>query len=230
MSAASDVTPIRQPTANLAAALAKAQAEFPPIAKDRTVNTGTYKFDYATLSEIRTSVTPALSKHGLATSGSLVYRDDGTPGVEVMLLHGPSGETKSSNPLWAPAKPSKIQDLGSLLTYLRRYAECLLLDIVADEDDDGNAAEGNHGRELTARKGPAPKAAEPPPVDRASEIDMKNIYIAVGKFEKDRAKAQDWIETMIGPLPRDADGHRTIRGISKTDAQKLLKEAAKEPA
>ena len=36
-----------------------------------------------------------------------------------------------------------FQSIGSMITYLKRYAYCAILGIVADEDDDANAACGN---------------------------------------------------------------------------------------
>jgi hypothetical protein len=48
---------------------------------------------------------------------------------------------------------SKAQELGSALTYCRRYGLLLLFNLVGEEDDDGNAAQGNTK--------PAPKKSKP---------------------------------------------------------------------
>jgi hypothetical protein len=148
--------------AAVAAALAKAQGEFPTIERTRTVRVDTrdgrsYTFDYAPLDVTLSAVRPALAKHGLA-----LYHEVGLePGedprviVEAVLVHE-SGEELRSGKLVAPFE-AKIQALGSATTYLKRYTAEALLGVCAEQDDDGNAAQGN-GRIMQDR----PPRAEPP--------------------------------------------------------------------
>lgn len=142
--------------ASLAAALAGAQKAFAPIAKDRevTVTTqtgGTYKFKYATLDAIRNATMPALAEQGLAVSQALTDWGDNYA-VETTLYHS-SGEWISNvTPMFVTGRRSKDgsvmppgnQELGSAQTYARRYGLSALLCITADEDDDGNHADGHH--------------------------------------------------------------------------------------
>ena len=136
----------------LAEALAKAQKAFAPIPKDREVTvhakTGTYKFKYATLDAILSATKPALSEHGLVLAQGIT--EDGN-GLQTKLMHasgqwimnitgmivsgrrGPDGQTY----------PPSNQELGSAQSYARRYGISSLLCITADEDDDGNIADGN---------------------------------------------------------------------------------------
>lgn len=73
----------------------------------------------------------------------------------------------------------KAQELGSALTYCRRYGLALLFNLVGEEDDDGNAAQGakpqakSKGRKPAVKK-TTPKAAAPkakPPADEAGDED-----------------------------------------------------------
>lgn len=140
--------------AKLAEALSKAQKNFAPIPKDRevTVQTdkGKYKFKYATLDAIRTSTMPALSEQGLAVVQGMVNQGNGYA-IETRLLHS-SGEWVSNvTPMFVSGRvkdgrqyPPTNQELGSAQSYARRYGLSALLCITADEDDDGNTADGNH--------------------------------------------------------------------------------------
>jgi len=109
--------------AELAQALAKAQAELKNPPKDR-VNPH-YKSKYADLATIRDTVLPVLNKYGL----SVVQLPCELPGNEqvptrvglwTLLLHE-SGEYLGS---CIPLRPVKDdpQGMGSALTYARRYA------------------------------------------------------------------------------------------------------------
>jgi hypothetical protein len=142
--------------AKLAGALALAQKAFAPIPKDRevTVTTqtgGSYKFKYATLDAIRSATMPALSEQGLALVQAMVEHGNGHA-METTLFHS-SGEWVSNvTPMLISGRrgkdgqtyPPSNQELGSAQSYARRYGLSALLCITADEDDDGNTADGNH--------------------------------------------------------------------------------------
>lgn len=156
--------------AKLAEALSKAQKNFAPIPKDRevTVQTdkGKYKFKYATLDAIRTSTMPALSEQGLAVVQGMVNQGNGYA-IETRLLHS-SGEWVSNvTPMFVSGRvkdgrqyPPTNQELGSAQSYARRYGLSALLCITADEDDDGNTADGNHidGEREPYKAGPSGSA------------------------------------------------------------------------
>jgi hypothetical protein len=124
----------------LAAALAKAQTQFATVTRDKTVTVqtktgGSYKFSYAPLDTILGAVRGPLSENGLALVQML---DDGA--LETTLIHE-SGASLTGR--IALPNSSDIQGLGSAITYLRRYAIQAMLGIAAEEDDDGNHADGN---------------------------------------------------------------------------------------
>jgi hypothetical protein len=126
----------------LAAALAKAQSEFPKIPRDRTVEVATrsggkYKFAYAPLDTIMDKIRPVLKSNGLAFMQSLNGES-----LSTTLLHT-SGEWLASDPMPVRVADSGPQAFGSAITYARRYALTAILGIVTEDDDDGNAAEGN---------------------------------------------------------------------------------------
>lgn len=122
----------------LAKALAAAQAEMQDAKKDAT--NPHFKNRYATLSSVRTAVTPALTKHGVAVVQS--FEPHGADGVLIIttLLHE-SGQWLRSR-LYLPVAKKDAQGFGSAITYGRRYALAAIAGVAADDDDDGEAAVG----------------------------------------------------------------------------------------
>lgn len=107
---------------------------------------------YATLDEVWAQIKPALAEARLAvyctTSGS---GEEWRITTHIADLDTPE-EIKGDFPI--PAKGSP-QQIGSAITYARRYTLCSLLQIVtADEDDDGNAGQGQK-RQAAAAPAPA---------------------------------------------------------------------------
>lgn len=126
----------------LVAALATAQGEMPRVTKGETANVQTktghrYSYQYASLADIHAAVLPVLSRHGLAWTTMPTIREDGRYVLRCELAHT-SGESRTCEmPLPSMCTP---QELGSALTYARRYALCSIVGIAPDEDDDGAAA------------------------------------------------------------------------------------------
>lgn len=159
-------------------ALALAQGEFSEIKKNRKVSVtmksgGSYTFRYATLDSITAATRPALSKNGLSTSAWVKGE-----WLTVMLAHE-SGQWKSSR-VKVGVPNGDWQAYGSALTYSRRHVMSAMLDVAADEDDDGNAACGN---KITAR--------EVDPMEALwNGLDDKGI--------SGPAKQREWIERVLG--------------------------------
>jgi hypothetical protein len=69
------------------------------------------------------------------------------------LLHE-SGEGRSGEYLLPDPTRARPQDIGSAITYARRYSFCAVTGLVTEEDDDGNLAQQAH----STRSGGKPKA------------------------------------------------------------------------
>lgn len=149
------------PEMALFAALAAAQGEFPVIPKARTVKVqsakGNYSFDYAPLDVILAAVRPVLAKHGLSFVQT-VHTESEFQTLRTTLMHVAGARVVSDVPM--PQLPQMPQQVGSQLTYFRRYSLTLALGIAAEEDDDGNGAQ-DQPRQMADRRTPPPRAATP---------------------------------------------------------------------
>lgn len=128
----------------VATALAKAQAAFPSIEKNRVAQIrsekGNYEFHYADLASVLSAVTPSLTAQGI-TLLQPVTNAGGEVRVQTWLLHGESGQWIRSKVLSLTlTKDRPAKELGIAITYLRRYQVGALLGIAPEEDlDDGES-------------------------------------------------------------------------------------------
>lgn len=124
----------------LALSLSKAQAEFAPVPKSRTVdflyNGQRTKYNYADLSDFIDAVKGPMAKYGLSHTQQLVTIE-GRVVLWTRILHSSGQWILSTYPLTLGAKP---QDAGSAITYARRYTLSALLGVQSEDDDDGASA------------------------------------------------------------------------------------------
>jgi hypothetical protein len=141
---------------NLAKALVLAKIKMEAPHKNKT--NPHFKNKYADLSAVKESYQTALGETGLSVVSALALIDS-TLTLSTSLVHGETGEWIASDyPIPAGLKP---QETGSAVSYGRRYNVCALLDIVAEDDDDGEAAQ--KGAEKAAKvEQPKPTPAAPP--------------------------------------------------------------------
>lgn len=161
------------PVDKIGKALAKAQHEMKP-AKFNKVNPH-YKSKYADLAAIREATLPALNKNGMALYQGMSLNGTGVV-LRTLLIHE-SGQTLESE---YPIPLDQPQKMGSALTYARRYCWSAMCGIVADEDDDANAASDNSK--------PKDKARTDPRAGGQHEVGAFVLWDAFGietqKFEK----------------------------------------------
>jgi hypothetical protein len=200
----------------LAEALAAFQAELPRIRKDETAKvTGEgkngpvkYTYGYAGLDAVVEAVMPVLGKHGLSITSKTAFDQQGNFMLEVSLLHE-SGQRETG--YWPLPDPRRVgpQDLGSAITYGRRYLKLALTGTFpGGEDDDGAKAQqsardswedARPRRQVDDRQqqaGQEPQAAASPPKPKTSWTDAEvATYVArLAKVELPAAiQAYDWM-------------------------------------
>ena len=141
--------------ANINAALVAFQAELPDVSKGST--NPAFKSKYADLADVTKAVFPVLAKHGLAFTTAPDDTGDGLV-LRYALVHT-SGEAIRG--VWPLPDGAKAQELGSWITYGRRYCLSAVTGVTPDEDDDGNKATGaaRSQRQTAAQKVDAAVAA-----------------------------------------------------------------------
>lgn len=135
--------------AQLYTALAKFQAECPEINFDKTVSTKQYKFKFASLGNLIAKTKKPMSKYGLAIIQAPAHAPAGLVAVQTTLTHSgggaiatvfnmdiPKTNVKDSSGKIVGTKHTP-QDVGSAISYARRYAYAAILGLVAEEDNDG---------------------------------------------------------------------------------------------
>jgi hypothetical protein len=121
---------------SLREALLGLQEALPHVGKDQTADTGKYKYKYANLETIHDALLPILREHGLLWT---TWTALGAGGFALCYkLEHSSGEAITGDYFLPQAGP---QEIGSALTYARRYALCTATGLVpSGDDDDGRAA------------------------------------------------------------------------------------------
>jgi len=192
--------------ANLFAALAAFQAEVPVVAKAnsadvRTKTGGNYRYTYATLGDVARVVYPILGRHGLSFL-CLIERDEAGLTLKGILAH----ETSQMQQAVFPVFGNTPQEIGSALTYGRRYLLGCLTGVVTDDDDDGQAAQNAHratqGRPWAqSRPEPHPEPASPP--QPPAGVDFDGLLARAALETSKSALRELWSEAGSAGAPRD---------------------------
>lgn len=124
----------KTPAANIHAAFSAALADMTSPTANK-VNPA-FKSRYATLDHILDHVRPILAKHGLALTQS-VHSEEGRVGVQTRIV-GAEGLLELGSITIATKPETNAQQVGGILTYLRRQSIQASLGIATDLDDDGN--------------------------------------------------------------------------------------------
>jgi hypothetical protein len=139
--------------------LAAFQAKVPSIKKN-AVNPH-FKNKYADLAEIMQTIRPILSEVGLL----MIQRIESDSLCTVIMC--PESQTQESACLPIP-QGLNPQQLGSYLTYIRRYSLAALLCLDTDDDDDANQAQ-------TAKQAQTKQA----PKDDKIEVSFEEIALLI---------------------------------------------------
>ncbi len=165
----------------LATALAKAQADIRNAEEDKS--NPHFRSKYATLASIWDACRGPLTKNGLSITQTPVV-EDGKFNLITVLMHSSGQWIKSSFPITLSAK---IQEVGSQITYIRRYTLSSICGVapgeVLEDDDDGEKAMSRKGAD---KQNAPPKKVTPPPVEVSAFDD----------FEEYAKKVNDLLDTI----------------------------------
>lgn len=116
--------------------------EVPNFSTDETANAGSRTYRYLNLATLLKNIKPIFEKHGIAFSQKVTFNSavDGrqTLGtVETIIFDENEQQTVCAYPFFVTGDP---QQVGSAITYARRYSLTTVLGIFPDKDDDGGYA------------------------------------------------------------------------------------------
>ncbi len=122
---------------NLAKALCAVQSELEPAPK----NSNGYNYEYTDLTDIVKAVCPVITRHGLCFSQSPTEFTDSKVGVVTLLMHT-SGEWIEST-MTLPVSKATAQEIGSAITYAKRYSLSALVGLVYENEDSPKRLKNN---------------------------------------------------------------------------------------
>lgn len=188
---------------HLTTALAKALLEIENPVKDRTAQVrsekGNYSYAYSDLATVLDAIRKPLAKQGLVLvqHPKTIYNEDGAwLEIETVLMHA-SGQWMS-NALAARLPDAKVQTLGGLITYLRRYAVQGMVSIASEQDDDASAPQGLAEHTQTT---PTPKVASRP----ISQAQAKYLLVEMSKAKVGSERLLKWYAEQYELVPKIED-------------------------
>lgn len=124
---------------NLYTRFMKVLNEVPNFVTDETAQAGNRTYKYLNLATILKTIKPVFEKHGLAFSQRVTFSNEGEARqvigtVETIIFDSEEQMVACSYPFFVTGDP---QQVGSAITYARRYSLYAVLGIFPDKDDDG---------------------------------------------------------------------------------------------
>lgn len=142
---------------NLSNKFMKVLNEVPNFVTDETAQAGNRTYKYLNLATILKTIKPVFEKHGLAFSQRVTFDNAGEARqvigtVETIIFDSEEQMVACSYPFFVTGDP---QQVGSAITYARRYSLYAVLGIFPDKDDDGAYAKQRYetaGRAISAEQ------------------------------------------------------------------------------
>lgn len=127
---------------NLSQKFMRVLNEVPNFSTDETANAGKRTYRYLNLATLLKNIKPIFEKHDIAFLQKVTFDGPGdgrqTIGtVETIIFDENEQQTVCSYPFFVTGDP---QQVGSSVTYARRYSLTTVLGIFPDKDDDGGYA------------------------------------------------------------------------------------------
>ena len=188
------------------AALAKAQADIATPKRDKTAKLQSYSYTYADLASIRETARKALKENGLSIVQMPSTDESGLVSITTLITHS-SGQWIAPPPLSGVPTQQTPQGIGSIITYLRRYAISAVLNLATEDDDDGQQAAAKPKATTTAKKG------------NITAAQSKKLFAT----SMDQAKALGIKQKVIVDDLLAILGYSSTKDINKSDVDKCLK-------
>lgn len=191
--------------------------EVPNFVTDETAQAGNRTYKYLNLATILKTIKPVFEKHGLAFSQRVTFDNAGEARqvigtVETIIFDSEEQMVACSYPFFVTGDP---QQVGSAITYARRYSLYAVLGIFPDKDDDGAYAKQRY--ETADRPISAEQYAY-----LVKEMDAHNIPSErAASLSTDSEPSGQGMERTHANRPQQSDERRqtNVSGISRWRAQ-----------
>ena len=180
---------------DLATALSKFQGAVDNAIKN---SKGVYNNKFADLAEVWNTIRKPLSENNLSIAQP-VLNSEAKVGVTTTLLHS-SGQFLSETFYAQPTKDGP-QELGSLISYLRRYCICAILGI-AQQDDDGQIAEDGYKKSKVPKIDHNPAEIKDEIISLLNSLDRKDLNTAVNKSVEEAKDNTDKLLKILNRLKK----------------------------
>lgn len=222
------------PEQAFATALAEFQAAMPDVEKKSTGQAGNQKTKYANLADIADAAYPVLGKLGFSFTASPTLTEAGFV-LRYALIHSAGHRETGDYPL---PQSANSQQIGSAITYARRYSLLAVTGIAPKDDDD----DGARASEVTTDSLPrAPRRRNA--TTRMTADDMGDPTTRPDEFtEPHRTTDADWIKdfrtrllladtpSVLRGLQEEANVQWAEHKLSREDAAQLKAEVAQRDA
>lgn len=189
-------------TNNLSNKFMKVLTEVPNFVTDETAQAGKKTYKYLNLATILKTIKPVFEKHGLAFSQRVTFDNAGEARqvigtVETIIFDSEEQMVACSYPFFVTGDP---QQVGSAITYARRYSLYAVLGIFPDKDDDGAYAKQRY------------ETADRP-------ISAEQYAYLVKEMDAHNIPSEARCEFVNGTLNRQVRGWK---GLTQTDLNSLM--------
>lgn len=199
---------------SLFTALLAVQADAPALQRDK-INPH-FQSSYLSLQALMAEVLPLLNKHGIVLLQLSGFREIGDvlePTLTTQLIHAESGKTMAQTMLLRAVKHDP-QAQGSAITYARRYQLMAMLGLVADDDDDGNAAAAN--KPIRQPKPTAPREGRTERDGAISDTQRTRLFTIAGAHGVGEVELRGLVQRIAGV--------QSTKNIPKTKYNALVRE------
>ncbi len=200
-------TPLPEPAKQdqIIAAFVKVQSLISGVGKNKTASVysqrtkATFNYDFTNIDHILLAIKPYLTECGLAVSFNLLTKPQA---IDIRLtLYHTSGQSMMWDGFQMPLNTTDPQDIGSVVTYGKRYQLAAALGIPLEDDVDDDGKRGS------------PKRTPPP---RGSQATAERVQTTVDTLGA----------TAAGEIKRELDE----LGASPDELREAMKKGGKLPA
>ena len=197
----------------LAPALVAAIGELKNVGREKEGQIGNVRYKYADLAQIIEASKPILERHGLTLMQPMTGGDDGYIKVETIIIHTSGQHVSSVAALPMPdgaGRGTLSQQIGSAVSYLRRYALAAALNIAQQDEDEQSRAMGR-------QRGRSTKDEH----EVEEQIERRRVYRTISDLSR-----TIWGDSMRESLPEYVEGFAKSNGYPRKSDEMNLDQLA----